>query len=79
MPVKFSLGGYQGLDGLMAPARPRPGWSPARRTRRWTTSSDRNPGASTLTYDAASDTYSYVWKTDKSWTGTCRQLRCDPQ
>ena len=27
-----------------------------------------------LSYDAASDTYTYVWKTDKSWEGTCRQL-----
>jgi hypothetical protein len=31
-------------------------------------------GASGLTYDAATDTYTYVWKTDKSWAGTCRQL-----
>jgi hypothetical protein len=30
-------------------------------------------GNSTLQYDAASDTYTYVWKTDKAWTG-CRQL-----
>ena len=31
------------------------------------------PGASGLTYDAGSDQYHYVWKTDKSWSG-CRQL-----
>ncbi len=31
-------------------------------------------GASVLSYDAASDQYSYVWKTDKAWAGTCRQL-----
>jgi hypothetical protein len=23
---------------------------------------------------AATNTYTYVWKTDKSWAGTCRQL-----
>ncbi len=31
-------------------------------------------GYSSLTYDPASDTYTYVWKTDKRWEGTCRQL-----
>jgi len=33
-----------------------------------------NAGGSSLTYDPACDTYSYIWKTDKSWSGTCRQL-----
>lgn len=32
------------------------------------------PGASGLVYSAGSDQYHYVWKTDKSWAGTCRQL-----
>jgi len=27
-----------------------------------------------LKYDASTDQYTYVWKTDKAWTGTCRQL-----
>ena len=31
-------------------------------------------GASNLSYDAASDTYTYVWKTNKVWANTCRQL-----
>ena len=31
-------------------------------------------GGSSLSYDAASDTYTYVWKTDKAWAGTCRVL-----
>ena len=31
-------------------------------------------GQSALSYDPATDTYTYVWKTDKSWAGTCRQL-----
>ncbi|HET9907034.1 MAG TPA: PxKF domain-containing protein [Anaerolineales bacterium] len=29
-------------------------------------------GSSSLTYDAATNTYNYVWKTEKSWAGTCR-------
>jgi hypothetical protein len=31
-------------------------------------------GGSSLAYDAATAQYVYVWKTDKSWAGTCRQL-----
>jgi Tol biopolymer transport system component len=31
-------------------------------------------GVSTLSYDAATDSYTYVWKTEKAWAGTCRQF-----
>jgi hypothetical protein len=31
-------------------------------------------GASSLSYDASSNRYTYVWETDKSWAGTCRAL-----
>jgi len=31
-------------------------------------------GSSSLQYDAASGQYTYVWKTDKAWAGSCRQL-----
>ena len=31
-------------------------------------------GASSLSYDTASGQYSYTWKTEKSWAGSCRQL-----
>lgn len=27
---------------------------------------------SSLSCDPSTDTYSYVWKTDKAWAGTCR-------
>jgi hypothetical protein len=30
-------------------------------------------GSATLSYDAATGRYTYVWKTDKAWRG-CRQL-----
>ena len=29
-------------------------------------------GSSSLSYDATTQTYTYVWKTDKTWAGTCR-------
>jgi len=31
-------------------------------------------GGSRLSYDPATDTYIYKWKTNKAWAGTCRQL-----
>ena len=31
-------------------------------------------GSSSLSYDATTDTYIYVWKTDRAWRNTCRQL-----
>jgi hypothetical protein len=31
-------------------------------------------GGSGLSYNAATDQYHYVWKTDGAWSGTCRQL-----
>ena len=32
-------------------------------------------GNSSLPYDAATDTYTYTWKTEKAWANSCRQLR----
>ena len=31
-------------------------------------------GSSSLSYDAARDQYTYVWKAERAWAGTCRQL-----
>ena len=31
-------------------------------------------GNSSLSYSAGNDQYNYVWKTEKGWAGTCRQL-----
>jgi hypothetical protein len=73
IPVKFSLGGDRGM-GIFAAGSPasKPnctssnGLDPIEET--------VNAGASSLSYDRGSDTYTYVWKTDKSWAGTCRTL-----
>jgi hypothetical protein len=31
-------------------------------------------GSSSLSYDASSSVYTYVWKTNKAWAGSCWQL-----
>ncbi len=74
IPVRFSLGGNRGLAIFTS-------GSPASRQVDCDTS---NPidlieqtvsaGASSLAYDAGNDTYTYVWKTDRAWATTCRQL-----
>ena len=74
IPVKFSLGGDQGLD-IFAAGYPKvqqiacASSAPGDAIEETVTS-----GGSSLQYDPASDTYTYVWKTQKSWAGTCRQL-----
>ena len=74
VPVKFSLGGDRGLD-IFAAGYPR--------SRVITCDSTASvdgiehtvtAGGSSLQYDALTDVYTYVWKTDKAWAGTCRQL-----
>lgn len=74
VPVKFSLAGYQGM-GILAAG------SPSSRQVSCGTGaqlddieSTSTAGSSSLSYNQSSDQYSYVWKTEKSWTGTCRQL-----
>lgn len=31
-------------------------------------------GESSLSYNPGDDRYTYVWKTEKAWAGTCRRL-----
>lgn len=74
IPVKFSLSGYKGLN-IFAPNSPSSGPVACNSSDPAVTLEDTvSAGGSTLTYDAASDKYVYVWKTDPSWAGTCRQL-----
>ena len=74
VPVQFSLSGDQGL-GVIAGGFPRSA-AIACDSRALVTGADptSTPGKSTLSYDATTDTYTYPWRTDKNWAGTCRQL-----
>jgi len=74
IPVKFSLSGNKGL-GIFAAGSPSSGpvacnsSDPASDLTETVTA-----GGSSLSYDPTTDRYVYVWKTDPSWAGTCRQM-----
>lgn len=74
IPIKFSLGGDQGLQILMAGSPSSQAIACDSGTPAGASEQARTAGASGLSYDASSDTYTYVWKTSKSWSGTCRRL-----
>jgi hypothetical protein len=72
VPIKFSLGGYRGLDVLDGTP-----------TVRWIACGDEpvdeleeaaSDVGSALTYDADSGRYHYVWKTSADWAGSCRRF-----
>jgi hypothetical protein len=74
IPVKFSLGGNKGLN-IFAPDSPASGPIVCNSADPATDLQDTvTAGSSSLSYDAASDQYVYVWKTSTAWAGTCRQL-----
>lgn len=74
IPVKFSLGLDLGLS-IFAPGYPITqaiscdSTSPQDVLEQTVTA-----GGSDLSYDAATNRYTYVWKTSKAWSGSCRQL-----
>lgn len=74
IPVKFSLSGNKGL-GIFAANSPQVGVIACDGSAPVADLTDTvTAGGSSLSYDAGSDQYIYVWKTDSSWAGSCRQL-----
>ena len=78
VPVKFSLGGDMGLDVFAEAADgsdyPKSGAMACDSTDPVDAIEQTvSAGSSGLTYDTDTERYTYVWKTQKAWTG-CRQL-----
>jgi hypothetical protein len=74
IPVKFSLNGNQGLDIFAAGSPSSVKIDPLSGVPIDVIEETVNPGNSSLQYDPVSDTYTYVWKTDKAWKGHTREL-----
>ena len=74
IPVKFSLAGYQG-HGVFAPGYPVSAPIACDANEPGSIIEETvTAGGSSLSYNAATDEYSYIWKTNKTWKGSCRML-----
>jgi hypothetical protein len=74
VPVRFSLGGDYGLD-VFAADSPWSGKIPTDPSLPVDSIEETvTAGSSGLTYAGGTDRYTYVWKTNKTWAGTSRQL-----
>ena len=75
IPVKFSLGSNKGLN-IFASGYPQSIKIDCCDTLKAQDDIKQTvtAGSSGLSYSAGNGQYNYVWKTDKSWGGTCRQL-----
>ena len=78
IPVKFSLGANQGLN-IFANGYPRSAQTACDSSAPVDAIEQTvNAGGSSLSYDATTTQYTYVWKSDKTWSaapgGPCRQL-----
>jgi len=74
VPVKFSLGGDQGLDIFEAtyPKSQQISCDPTAPVDGIEQTETANESG--LTYDTSTGQYNYVWKTNKAWAKSCRQL-----
>lgn len=72
IPIKFSLNGDMGLD-ILVEAK-----AYTYHVSSNTVTTEVEPvvtaGKSSLSYDPVTDQYTYIWKTDKAWAGSGRQL-----
>jgi hypothetical protein len=73
VPVKFSLDGDRGMS-VFADGWPKSKNVPCDGGDPTDVVETETAGNSSLSYDPVTDTYTYVWKTDKAWKGACRQL-----
>lgn len=72
--VKFSLNGDRGLS-ILAADYPKSMRIACDTLEPLGTAEKTIPsGMSSLSYDPLTNNYNYIWKTNKAWAGTCRQL-----
>lgn len=74
VPLKFSLSGNKGLSIFAAGSPNSVQISCDNGATILPVEETVNAGSSSLTYDASSDRYHYVWKTESAWKNNCRQL-----
>ena len=76
VPVKFDLGGDQGLLVVATgfPQSVTVACPNASQPVNVLPEATETSGSSALTYDASTGLYTYVWKTDRAWAGTCREF-----
>jgi Glycine rich protein len=72
--IKFSLTGSQGLNIFAAGSPASIPLDPSCISGGAVAEPTSPAGKSGLSYNPTTDTYSYNWKTQKSWKGTCRQF-----
>jgi hypothetical protein len=73
-PVKFSLNGNMGLNIFAKDYPKSTNVVCGKEALTDDIKSTVTAGGSSLTYDPVANQYVYVWKTDKAWTTSCRQL-----
>ena len=74
IPLRFSLGGNFG-SGIFTSGYPKSQVVTCDRSAPVDDVEETvSAGGSSLSYDAATNQYVYVWKTDKAWAQTCRRL-----
>jgi hypothetical protein len=75
VPIKFSLGGDFGLS-IFASGYPKAQLMQCATGEAIDTIEETvSVGGSSLSYDTTTGLYTYVWKTDKAWANSCRELQ----
>ena len=74
IPVKFSLSGNKGLNIFAANSPYTISINCDGSLPQSDIEETVNAGGSSLSYNASTDQYNYVWKTENQWKNTCRQL-----
>jgi hypothetical protein len=74
VPIKFSLGGDHGLGIFAADSPSSAPLTPCPLSSATPLEGTAPTAGSALSYDPVSGVYTYAWKTERAWAGTCREL-----